>query len=87
MPKQIQEPGPGRSTAAAAFGELRKEIAQRNEQAHQKARKLRAECGETRFSHVGGGTFRNIPWRRSIVTWCLEGADWAMDGLAVVALA
>jgi hypothetical protein len=43
MPKQIQEPGPGRSTAAAAFDELRKEIAQRNEAAHQKARKLRAE--------------------------------------------
>ena len=37
MPKQVQEPGPGRSTAAAAFDELRKEIAQRNEQAHQKA--------------------------------------------------
>ena len=31
MPKQIQEPGPGRSTAAAAFDALRKEIAQRNE--------------------------------------------------------
>ena len=43
MPKQIQEPGPGRSTAAAAFDELRNEIAQRNAQAHQKARKLRAE--------------------------------------------
>jgi len=43
MPKQIQEPGPGRSTAAAAFDELRKETAQHNEQAHQKARKLRAE--------------------------------------------
>ena len=43
MAKQIQEPGPGRSTAAAAFDEVRKEIAQRNEQAHQKARKLRAE--------------------------------------------
>lgn len=42
MPKQIQEPGPGRSTAAAAFEVVRKEIAQRNEQAHQKARKLRA---------------------------------------------
>lgn len=42
MPKQIQEPGPGRSTAEAAFNDLRKEIAQRNEQAHQKARKLRA---------------------------------------------
>jgi uncharacterized protein YpuA (DUF1002 family) len=43
MAKQLQEPGPGRSTAAAAFDEVRKEIAQRNEQAHQKARKLRAE--------------------------------------------
>jgi hypothetical protein len=43
MPKQIQEPGPGRSTAAAAFDELRKEIAHRNEQAHKKARVLRAE--------------------------------------------
>ena len=41
MTRQIQEPGPGRSTAAAAFDELRKEIAQRNEQAHQAARKLR----------------------------------------------
>ena len=43
MAKQIQEPGPGRSTAAAAFDEVRKEIAQRNEAAHQKARKLRVE--------------------------------------------
>jgi hypothetical protein len=42
MPKQIQDPGPGRSTAAAAFDDLRREIARRNEQAHQKARKLRA---------------------------------------------
>jgi hypothetical protein len=41
MPKQTSEPGPGRSTAAAAFDNVRKEIAQRNEQAHQKARKLR----------------------------------------------
>ena len=43
MPKQTQEPGPGRSTAGTAFDDLRKEIAQRNEQAHQKARKLRNE--------------------------------------------
>jgi hypothetical protein len=40
--KEIQEPGPGRSTAEAAFNDVRKQIAQRNEQAHQKARKLRA---------------------------------------------
>ncbi len=37
-----QEPGPGLSTADTAFNDLRKEIAQRNEQAHQEARKLRA---------------------------------------------
>jgi hypothetical protein len=36
-----QEPGPGRSTSEAAFNDLRKEIAQRNEHAHQEARKLR----------------------------------------------
>jgi hypothetical protein len=41
MPKQTQQPGPGRSTAAAAFDDHRKEIAQRNERAHQRARKLR----------------------------------------------
>lgn len=42
MPKEIQEPGPGRSTAEAAFNDVRKQVAQRNEQAHQKARKIRA---------------------------------------------
>jgi hypothetical protein len=42
MPKEIQEPGPGRSTSEAAFNDVRKQIAQRNEQAHQKARKVRA---------------------------------------------
>jgi hypothetical protein len=41
MTKQGNEPGPGRSTSAAAFNDLRKEIAQRNEQAHKEARKLR----------------------------------------------
>jgi hypothetical protein len=43
MPKQTQQPGPGRSTAAAAFDEHRKDIAQRNERAYQRARKLRTE--------------------------------------------
>jgi uncharacterized protein YpuA (DUF1002 family) len=43
MAKQIQEPGHGRSTAAATFDELRKEIAKRNEQTQQKARKVRTE--------------------------------------------
>ena len=41
MPKQIQEPGAGRSSADAAFDELRREIAKRNELAQQKARKIR----------------------------------------------
>jgi hypothetical protein len=41
-PKQNHEPGPGRSTSAGAFDDVRKEIAQRNEEASQKARKLRA---------------------------------------------
>jgi hypothetical protein len=36
-----QEPGPGRSTAELAFNDLRREVAQRNERAHQEARKLR----------------------------------------------
>ena len=37
-----QAPGPGRSTAKAAFDDLRKEIAQRNDRTHDEARKLRA---------------------------------------------
>jgi hypothetical protein len=41
MAKQIQEPGPGRSTADATFNEIKKKIAERNERAHQAARKLR----------------------------------------------
>ncbi|HET9104906.1 MAG TPA: hypothetical protein VFN55_16260 [Solirubrobacteraceae bacterium] len=43
MPKQTQAPDPGRLGAAASFDQRRREIAQRNEQASQKARKLRAE--------------------------------------------
>jgi hypothetical protein len=48
MPKQNSKPGPareapgpGRSTSEAAFNDLRKEIAQRNERAHDEARKIR----------------------------------------------
>ena len=41
MTKQTHEPGPGRSTSDAAFVALKKEIAQRNEQAQKEARKLR----------------------------------------------
>jgi hypothetical protein len=39
--KEPLEPGPGRSTANAAFVALTKSIAERNEQAHKEARKLR----------------------------------------------
>jgi hypothetical protein len=39
----VHEPGPGRSTSQAAFNEITKAIAQRNEQAHKDARKLRHE--------------------------------------------
>jgi hypothetical protein len=35
------KPGPGRSTADAAFSELTKEIARRNEEAHKVARRVR----------------------------------------------
>jgi hypothetical protein len=42
MPKQTQEPGPGRSTSGAAFSDLTKAIAERNERAHKEARKLRS---------------------------------------------
>jgi hypothetical protein len=40
--QQAHEPGPGRSTSEAAFAELKKEIAQRNEQAQKEARRIRA---------------------------------------------
>jgi hypothetical protein len=39
---QTQRPGPGRSTAADAFTELKKEIAQRNDAVQREARALRA---------------------------------------------
>ena len=45
---QTHQPGPGRSTSEAAFAELKKEIAQRNEQAHKKARKRRLTTEQDR---------------------------------------
>ena len=41
MTAQSHSPGPGRSTADAAFDEVRKETARRNEQAHKAAREPR----------------------------------------------
>jgi hypothetical protein len=40
--EQTHEPGPGRSTSDAAFTALKKEIAQRNENAQKEGRKRRA---------------------------------------------
>jgi hypothetical protein len=39
--KPVQQPGPGRSTSKAAFDALTQQIAERNEQAHKAAKKLR----------------------------------------------
>jgi uncharacterized protein (DUF3084 family) len=41
MSKQTYEPGPGRSTSDAAFNDLKREIAARNERMQKEARKLR----------------------------------------------
>ncbi len=39
--KPLQPPGPGRSTSKAAFDQLTRQIADRNEAAHKAAKKLR----------------------------------------------
>lgn len=49
MTKQTQEPGPGRSTSDAAFAEVKREVAQRNEHAQKEARKLRAARDQERI--------------------------------------
>ena len=43
MTKPVQQPGPGRSTSEAAFAEVTKEIARRNERAQREAQRLRSE--------------------------------------------
>lgn len=42
-------PGPGRSTAEAAFNAVTREVARRNEEAHKAAQKLRAEQEKRRI--------------------------------------
>jgi hypothetical protein len=42
MTKGTHEPGPGRSTADAAFNDVKKAIAERNDAVQKEARKLRA---------------------------------------------
>ena len=41
MTDKVHEPGHGRATADAAFNDLRKQIAERNEEVQKAARKLR----------------------------------------------
>jgi hypothetical protein len=48
MANEVQQPGPGR-VKATGFDELRKEIAQSNEQAQKKGRKIRAERDRARI--------------------------------------
>jgi hypothetical protein len=43
-------PGPGRSTSEAAFNEVRREVARRNEEAHKAAQKRRAEKEKLRLA-------------------------------------
>lgn len=43
-------PGPGRSTAEAAFNEVTREVARRNEEAHKAAQKSRAEKEQRRLA-------------------------------------
>jgi hypothetical protein len=46
MDEPANQPGPGRSTAEAAFDVIKKQIDQRNEQAHKIAQKLREVRGK-----------------------------------------
>lgn len=64
MPKQSakpdrarEAPGPGRSTSEAAFNDLRRQIAQRNEQASQEARKRRAAREQQQLLRRGDRDF------------------------------
>jgi hypothetical protein len=43
-------PGPGRSTSEAAFNEVRREVARRNEEAHKAAQKKRAVKDKKRLA-------------------------------------
>jgi hypothetical protein len=43
-------PGPGRSTSEAAFNEVKREVARRNEEAHKAAQKQRAAKDKKRIA-------------------------------------
>jgi hypothetical protein len=43
-------PGPGRSTSDAAFNEIKREVARRNDEAHKAAHKLRVEREKKRVA-------------------------------------
>jgi hypothetical protein len=52
MPEQTDGQHGGRSTSETKFSDLKKEIAERNEQAHKKARELRAAREREQFGIV-----------------------------------
>lgn len=47
---ELSSPGPGRSTSDAAFSEIKKEIARRNEETQKAARKLRTAREKERLA-------------------------------------
>jgi hypothetical protein len=59
------QPGPGRSTSEAAFADLKKEIAQRNDQAQKEARKIRTarELEEVRRRRQADVHSERSDWR------------------------
>jgi hypothetical protein len=56
MANQTQQPVSARATAATDFDGVRREIAQRNEEAQKKARKLRDERDQARIRARRQGT-------------------------------
>ncbi len=45
-------PGPGRSTSEAAFNEVKRDVARRNEEAQKAGRKRRAERDKAHLAHL-----------------------------------
>lgn len=54
-------PGPGRSTSEAALGELKREIARRNEETQKAGRKRRAARERQRLDYLRDRSARRAP--------------------------
>jgi hypothetical protein len=54
-------PGPGRSTSEAALGEIKREIARRNEETQKVGRKRRAARERQRLAYLRGGNSGRAP--------------------------